>query len=212
MTGRPEKRSQRAEQKEKTRRRLLESTMTVIAREGLSGTTMGKVAREAGLSQGIVNFHFESKEKLLGEVLVEITEEYQTSWQEALEEAEADPGEQIVAVVHALFNERITKPEHLRCWFAFWGDAYARGLYRQIGSQVDEQTSEMLGDLCQELIESAVEISPEAREVASRLIAMVTGFWLMMVMRPEEVDLEDAVRACVDYLRGIFPEQIPADA
>jgi AcrR family transcriptional regulator len=53
-----------------TRRlQLIDATMKCIARKGMSSTTLGDVAREAGLSQGIVNLHFESKDNLLNETL-----------------------------------------------------------------------------------------------------------------------------------------------
>ena len=55
----------RLEQKRATRQRLIETTIDIIADEGLSKTTLPKVAKKAGLSRGICNFHFKTKEKLL---------------------------------------------------------------------------------------------------------------------------------------------------
>ena len=66
MSIRNQKKSMtRTEQKLLTRQKLIESTMEVIAAEGFSGVTMAKVAERAGLSRGIGNFHFQSKEQLL---------------------------------------------------------------------------------------------------------------------------------------------------
>ena len=48
--------------------------MEVIASEGLTGVTMAKVAEQAGLSRGIGNFHFQSKEQLLLETLSTLSE------------------------------------------------------------------------------------------------------------------------------------------
>ena len=60
----PEKRGRKAS-KETRRQQLIEATIDSLARRGYSETTMADVADGAGLSRGIVNFHFESKEKLL---------------------------------------------------------------------------------------------------------------------------------------------------
>ena len=47
----------------KTRRKqLIKATIKCIAKNGLSGTTMADVTKLAGLSLGIVNLHFETKE------------------------------------------------------------------------------------------------------------------------------------------------------
>ncbi len=102
------KRSQRAEQKQRTRMRLIEATMAVVAREGLTCTTLGKVARQAGLSQGIVNFHFESKDQLLAETLTQLTEEYRSIWQDASAGAGDDPAAGLEALVRALLEPRET--------------------------------------------------------------------------------------------------------
>ncbi len=62
--------------REKRRRQLVDATIKCIARKGMGSTTLGDVAGEAGLSQGIVNLHFESKDNLLNETLTFIAEEY----------------------------------------------------------------------------------------------------------------------------------------
>lgn len=64
------------------REQLINATMKSIARNGLSGTTMAEVTREAGLSLGIANLHFKSKEKLLIETLKHMTGEYHGGQQE----------------------------------------------------------------------------------------------------------------------------------
>ena len=47
------------------RQQLIDATIAVLARKGYSALTVADVAKTAGLSVGIINFHFESKEKLL---------------------------------------------------------------------------------------------------------------------------------------------------
>ena len=51
------------------RDQLILATIKCIATKGLSGTTMADITTEAGLSLGIVNLHFKSKEKLLIDTL-----------------------------------------------------------------------------------------------------------------------------------------------
>ena len=51
--------------KEVRQEELIAATMRCIARVGLSATTLQMVTREAGLSLGIANLHFQSKENLL---------------------------------------------------------------------------------------------------------------------------------------------------
>ena len=58
--------STRKASREARRVQLIEATIETIAVRGFARTTLTDVAQQAGLSHGLVNFHFETKEKLLG--------------------------------------------------------------------------------------------------------------------------------------------------
>jgi TetR/AcrR family transcriptional repressor of bet genes len=73
------------------RSQLIDATMRTIARHGFARTTMAHVAKAAGLSQGIVNFYFRTKEALLYETLEHLAEEYESLLQRALDRAGPDP-------------------------------------------------------------------------------------------------------------------------
>ena len=55
---------------------LIDATIRCIAQHGLSAITVQMVTREAGLSVGIANLHFQSKHNLLRETLRFVAEEY----------------------------------------------------------------------------------------------------------------------------------------
>ena len=55
--------------REARQRQLVEATITAIGRYGYAKLTLNHVATLAGLSPGIVNFHFRSKEQLLAATL-----------------------------------------------------------------------------------------------------------------------------------------------
>ena len=82
---------------------------------------MADVADGAGLSRGIVNFHFESKEKLLVATLQYMADEYSAHWRAALQKAGDDPARQLL---HA--GRRRFRPLDLQ-------QAQARGLVRLLG-------------------------------------------------------------------------------
>jgi TetR/AcrR family transcriptional repressor of bet genes len=58
------------------RQQLIEATIESIAKFGISGTTMTTVTGFAGLSVGIVNFHFDSVENLFEETLFSLAAEH----------------------------------------------------------------------------------------------------------------------------------------
>ena len=48
--------------------------MRVLARDGYAGATVAAVAREAGLAQGLVHYHFASKSELLAAAIAQLSE------------------------------------------------------------------------------------------------------------------------------------------
>ena len=70
----------RIDQKRATRKKLIETTIDIIADEGLSKTTLPKVAEKAGLSRGICNYHFKTKEQLLLDTFEAVYDEFEAAW------------------------------------------------------------------------------------------------------------------------------------
>lgn len=68
--GQPAK-TQRQQQKERTRLRLIETALSLYAQNGLLATRTADVAREAGVSHGTVFAHFATQEALLDAVIGE---------------------------------------------------------------------------------------------------------------------------------------------
>ena len=60
-------------------------TIATVANRGLSRTTLSDVAKAAGVSHGLVNFHFQTKESLLAETLSFMSEQHRAIWAAALE-------------------------------------------------------------------------------------------------------------------------------
>ena len=93
--------------REVRRHQLIEATIDALARKGYAELTLADVAKAAGLSVGIVNFHFESKEKLLVETLKALADDYRSNWQMALRQSGPRSADKLAALLAADFNERI---------------------------------------------------------------------------------------------------------
>ena len=52
------------------RTRILEAAVDCIVRDGLAQVRMASIARTAGVSSGLLHYHFDTKELLFGEVLI----------------------------------------------------------------------------------------------------------------------------------------------
>lgn len=198
----------RTASKEERQVQLIKATIRSIARHGLSVTTIATVAKEAGLSQGIINLHFQSKERLLEETLNHIVNEYRTAWYKALQTSGETAAEKLTALSAVDFEKRICQRNKLAVWFAFWGESRSRLTYRKMCSESSREYTQMLTLLCEDIIKQG-DYKVQAQHVATGLLAMNGGLWLDMLISPAEMSRERAREISLSYLRGVFPGHFP---
>lgn len=195
--------------REKRRQQLIDATMKCIARKGMGSTTLGDVAGEAGLSQGIVNLHFESKNNLLNETLRFLADEYKTQFDRALERSGPDAAGKLYALMELDLRPSICEQRKVSVWFAFWGEVKSRPKYREICEKSDEYYDEVTERLCQEIIDDGNYEDVNATAVSTVLTSMTNGLWLSFLVSPKSFDRKKAMQAIDEYLRSIFPNHYP---
>lgn len=196
----------RTASREARRRQLIDATMKCIARKGMGSTTLGDVAKEAGLSQGIVNLHFESKDNLLKETLRALADEYREKFDKALKNSGPRPADKLVAVLEHDIRPSICNQRKLAIWFAFWGEVKSRPTYRRMCDEWDRYYDEVVAGFCGELIADGDYRDIDADTAANALASMTNGLWLSCLISPQAWDRDEARAAVMSYLRGVFPK------
>jgi len=116
----PERKGRRAT-RDARKQQLIEATIDSLAKRGYAETTMADISEGAGLSRGIVNFHFESKENLLIATLQWMADEYVAHWSAAYHKAGPRIADKLWALVAADFDKKICNRRKIAAWGAFWG-------------------------------------------------------------------------------------------
>ena len=206
----PPTRVPRTMSREERRTQLFEATLATIAECGFSRTTLTEVARRAGLSHGLVLFHFETKEKLLVETLDYLSDEYRANWQAALDGAGPAPEKKIAALIEADFSPQVCQPSRVNAWSAFWGESQSRPLYLSKCGQNDALYIRTLEEVCARMNAThGYKIDP-AR--AARLIRLtVEGTWLEMMTLLNPYDEQEAKRTVWTCLHLLYPRHFGPD-
>jgi TetR/AcrR family transcriptional repressor of bet genes len=169
--------------KEARRIQLMEATIDCIAARGFADLTLADVAKAAGLSVGIVNFYFKSKDALLAATLAHMVGEYQRYWRANVEAAGPSPAAKLTAMLEGDFQRLVANRKTVTVWYAFWGETRWRPDFMAV---------------CQDL---------SADLIARGFDAMIDGLWLDMLISPKAVDREAAKQVVRTYLAGIFPNE-----
>lgn len=196
----------RTASKEVRRQQLIDATIESIAKHGLTGTTMTTVTREAGVSLGLVNFHFSTKQNLFEETLRYLADEHHQLWKKSYEKASLAPQAKLEAIVAAHFHPTICKRKKITVWYGFFGEAKSRASYRRLVADIDAERLNLSARLCRDIIKEGgyENIAPE--NVAMTLEGLYDGFWLNILMYPKEFTRFDAMRRIHEYLAGLFPK------
>jgi AcrR family transcriptional regulator len=190
------------------RAQLIDATIFALARKGYAALTLSDVAKEAGLSTGIVIFHFSSKDGLLEAVLSALAAEYHQNWEAQLRAAGPSPSARLKAMLLADFDTAIFTPEKLAAWVAFWGEAQGRPVHDQICAPYDAERRRVLEGLCQQLIiEGGYDV--DVYLTGRTLEALCDGLWLGLASYgaglKERVSASEAHKIVASALACLFP-------
>ena len=207
----PEAGSKRRQIRPKAERRqqLIDATIRSIAQHGLSAVTMQMVTREAGLSVGIANLHFESKDNLLKETLRFVAEEYHGGQIDIMEGGDIpDLGERLDTLLDFQLGRGVTQRQKMSVRFAYYGEAGARPVYQKIVSTVDRLAAQKLEALFTNIIREGGYQDVDARELATGYSALIDGLHLGLLVTPRELSKRRARTVARDFLRRAFPRDI----
>lgn len=206
MTRIEEQKRPRTAPPEVRRQQLIDATINCIARAGISGTTLNSVTKEAGLSLGLVNFHFRSKDALLAATLAHLAEEHRQHWLGKVTDVDTTATDKLRSIVEAQFHPRVCNRKKLAVWFAFFGDPGLRKSYRGISGNIDMERQEIVANFCVRIIAEGGYDGISAEDIALSLEGLFDGLWLNMFMYPTKFTRERSRRHVMDFLGRAFPD------
>jgi len=193
------------------RQQLIDSTIAVLARKGYAGLTVADVAKEAGLSAGIVIFHFNSKDELLAAVLGALAAEYRAHWEASMNAAGASPPERLKALLLSDFDIDVYTREKLAAWVAFWGEIQGRPFYDQICAGSDAERQAATESLCRQIIaDGGYNLDPAL--TARGLESLGDGLWVGLggAGYKGQVNGTQAKQVMATALAAFFPKHFAA--
>lgn len=195
----------RKSQSEFRKHQLIDATMDCIDKLGISQTTLARIAERAGVSQGNILFHFQSKEALLDQTLRHLSDEYRSNWQAAVTTAGSDPMAQLCAMIKSSFEAQICNRRKISLWFAFWGESRSRPKYKRVCGANDKAFSDQISLVC-----TAIEAQSGARLRASTaalsIEGMIDGLWQNFLIGPPGFKRDHAIQAAFELVGVIYPQ------
>jgi len=158
-----------------TKTRILQATRAVLIKQGSGGFSMRKVAAEAAIALGNVQYHYKTKTDLLSGLMAWYVAENKQALLEIMNEAEASK-EGLRAFIHVVLNEEADSDE-IKLSLAIVSCAEEEALTHQFAAFYDEFYA-LLADFLARIADKPVE-SAYIQTGASVLLTVINGYGIV---------------------------------
>lgn len=195
------------------RQKIIDATIYCISHYGISETTVSRVVEKAGLSRGMINLHFNSKNALFTEVLTYLTDTYRVAWDKTQERADSSPIDQLTALMKLDVSHAILNQTTVSVWIAFRSLAQPNPTYTELCTTRASHVVGTYTSLCEKIIAEGgsdyANLHPGS--IARGLISMIEGMWIDYMLYPNNFKRESARKTFITFLTALFPAHFPLE-
>ena len=157
--------------------RILEAALDLLSRHGISGVNMRAVAREAGVSLGLVHYHYDDKMSLIRAALHRF-EEQDLGFLES--DTELPPVSRLRKALRRVADDEFLTTEYLSLRLQLWSLARAHEDFEEINAAAWARYRDRLADL---ISAARPALSPgDCRKRAADIIVVQNGMWLTTLL------------------------------
>jgi len=188
------------------RGQIIRAAYTIAATKGLDTLTVREIARKAGISHGLVLFHFETKEQLvvaLLDWLLETTTVLHITGDIA---RIPHPLDRLHALLRTEMHRLSAEPRRIRVFFDFW----AKGIrHPEIRTKMRREL-DRYRDAFRPMVEEVLRAEPErfarvsAEALSAVAVSFIKGCAVQAMIDPDNFDIEEYLTA-TEALLGRAP-------
>ena len=184
-------------------KRIVEAMRSSVARRGIAGSTFEHVAREAGVSRGLLHYYFGTKEALLVEVVRRDTEHRIARLDEPL--GRATSVDELLEILVADLEDSIQNEPGF--WVLLF-DLFTAGrrnpeIQREVGELFNRTRDHVAEILRAKQTEGVISPSFDIDSVVALLFAMADGIALQVLSDPDR-DHTEVIAAGTQAARHIL--------
>lgn len=194
--------------RDKNRLGLIEATLQAISELGYANASVSEIIKNAGLSRGMILFHFGSKDNLIIEAATHASERYNAFFETCLKCAGPSPQEQVEAIVNNDLSENVLNATSVSVWYELRGAIYFQKELASYSDIRDERLQSVLFRLFCELSKSYDlndATKENAEDITFAFLALMEGMWTDYLLHQTNFKRANAKRSVFRFLRTLFP-------
>lgn len=195
----PKRPTSKAEMAETRRGELIRAAIRSIARDGIAEASVERITETAGVSRGLVRYHFRSKGELWAEAYRTLCNELKDQLQRVLPSRPADALSQLNALIEVILQPPVFREEMLSAWYGFWHAAKTDPSLRAINREIYGWYRGYIREL---LTMAAAErgLAIDIDRASDGFVALTDGLWLELSIDPKAFKPGYGEAICKDYV------------
>jgi AcrR family transcriptional regulator len=177
---------------------IVRATIRCLARDGYSGLTMKKVARAAGVSQGILHYYFADKRAILVAALEAVAADLDRRVAAAQSRGPKDPRARLLALIEACLRLAVEERAFWIVFVEFWGEMMHDRQLRETNAVLYERTRRLIGAVVVQGVRAGTFRRTDPLRAAAVILGLVDGVSLQLTFDPAAFSVADATRFCGD--------------
>jgi len=189
---------------EERRAQIVRGLIAVMAKRGYDSASTSDIAAHAGLTPGLVHYHFKTKLEILIEVVRTLARDHAAAVDAALAVSD-EPREQLAGFIDVhLGTGQHANRDALACWVLATAEAVRQPLIQR---EVDRVLTELVGRLVA-IIERGVRVKQfgrvDSKAAAAALLATIQGYFVLSATARELIPPGSAAKAARQMADGLL--------
>lgn len=185
------------------RKQIVDTAIRTIASRGYSRTSLAEIAREAGISKGVISYYFDGKGQLTEEILSRLMREPAKFIKERVD-ACGTAREKLQAYVAANFEFAKSHRNELLALVDLWGQRDSKEGGNRLDLEAYEPSRRYLSRILDNGVEAGELAARPSTPIASVIQATIDGVLLQWTFDPNAVDLD----ACRDEIQRMITRHV----
>ena len=201
MTETPKFRRQAPDARKKD---LVKATIRCLEKKGSDGLSVRSISSEAGISVGLINHHYPSKDDLIADAYEKLATDILQNVVDIVAETDGSPREKMSAFFKAYFSSIVLDQKFLRIWIVFWHMSDKSEQVRLSHDKTNAGFRQQIELMLRDLVKSSETPEFNYRLAAIGLSGMLDGLWLEWCLNPDVFSPVEGLMLCEGWVDGLM--------
>ncbi len=175
-----------------------------MAAEGFDGATVASIARAAGLTAGLVHYHFKNKLEILTALVDQLAARHADRLRRTLSEVGEDPRARLGAFIDVHLALDAARPDAVAVWTALAAEALRSVPVRAAFRRGLETARAPLGAIVDSGVARGQFSTPDAQAACAAVLAMIQGYLVLAATTDDLIPVGSAAHACRRAAAGLL--------